>query len=927
MAGEQRTVFGLINFFGPINYRSSISGLALGVLLGAVAASHSTAQDSQPQPQSQASTLSFAFEGGSLGDALFALTDAYDINIIADDTLIQAHAAPAVSDDLTAEEALERILVDSGLTFQTTPNGAFVVVAEATDDRRREYDFAIAEMPLAEALDRFRVTTQITVDAASDLIAGQRSRVVAGTMTAIDALELMVSSSDLAVETVEGEGFVLSPTEPLERAPLAPLGLDVEEVVVTANRVPTPINQIARTVTVIREDQLNTQLARTADVGDLLGVLVPGFGAPSQTDTLRSFTLRGRDPQYLIDGVPLQFNGGVAINESPLTKFDPQSLGRIEVLYGPTALYGAGAPGGVIQFFTKDASTKPVEVELRQQFNSYPDVDDPFDNEALSWKSTVTVSGTLNNFEYVGLVSYDSQNAILDDDGDIAGSSRFQDELTYFAKLRYRISDNQRVQFTYNFIETEADGRIYDFQFGDDGLIFGRLSENQNPFQWSEDREPFDEKQFISLVYDHDDVFGGALNAMYYDRDEEIIGDLIDRRNAGFPLGDQKVQSDVGDGWRIQYSRDLGQAFSFVIGADYDDQSRRANGEFYFLGPDFDETRDLTQPPIAVGFFNYPADVQTLGAFVQAEYKISDQLRFSGGFRYEDVEYDVEGGSTFSDVVLSVLLGSPLVVRPGISGEAENTAYNLGVNYELNDQLTLYGNFAQAFELNDVRQIPALIPVGTEIEGSRFIEPQKVDNYEFGLRGSWRSLGYSFAAYRSESDFGTSVFFDPDTVTGGTAFAPKKIEGFEATLDWFANDSFNVLATYSWSQGEVDFEDDDRGFVAIGSLEVQPWKATLLANYSLNDIVSLNFQALIVGDRDEAFEDGTDPFEIDGYHSLDAGARFTSRYGVFDLQVTNLLNESYLTAASQTQLGVPALADRISPARGRNVSLVYTLTF
>lgn len=791
--------------------------------------------------------------------------------------------------------------------------------------------------PLAPSLRALAREFKVNVLFADSAVAPHESPAVEGDFTFDEAMDRVLAGSGLEVKASGSRSFVVAEAAVLdEETPKPPKDNDeaaarppveIERIVVTASRQPTPITQVARSVSVINQTQLDTQLARTSNVGDLLGVLVPGFGAPNQTDLLRGFTLRGRNPQYLIDGVPLQFNGGVAVNESPLTKFDPQSLGRIEVLYGPTALYGAGAPGGVIQFFTREASPEPFELELRQQFSFHPDADEPFDNESHSWKTTASISGTLDRFDYFTLLSYDSQNALMDDDGDIVQTFSFQDELTFFAKLGYNIDENQRLQLTFNRIDTEDDGRIYDFQFGDDGFVFGTLSDNQRPFQWSEDREPVDEKRFLSLIYTHDDLFGGAFSALYYDRDEEIIGGLADRRNAGFPIGDQKAQSDVGDGWRLQYGRDFGASFSVMLGVDYDDQQRRADGELFFLGADFDATRDLTQPPAAVGFFNFPADVQTLGTFAQAEYVVNDRLRFSGGFRYEDVEFDVIGGSTFGDAFISSVFGLPLTVRPDVSGEASNTAYNLGANFVANDYLTLFGNFAQGLELNDVRRIPQLIPLGEEIEGSRFIEPQRVDNYEIGLRGGYGDIGYSFAAYRSESEFGQTFFFDPDEVLGGTALAPKRIEGFETTFEWFINDDFDLLATYSWSEGDVDIEGDDRGFVAISTLEVQPWKATLVANYAVNENIALNFQALVVGDRDKAFDEGIDPFRIEGYHVLDMGARFELPVGTFDVQLTNLLNDDYLTAASQTQLGIPAFADRVSPSRGRNVSLVYTVRF
>ncbi|MEM6537391.1 MAG: TonB-dependent receptor [Pseudomonadota bacterium] len=68
---------------------------------------------------------------GSLGDALFAVTDAYGVNILADQTLTRGKNAPSVSGTLSAEAALERILSRTDLTYRVASNGA-VILAQQT---------------------------------------------------------------------------------------------------------------------------------------------------------------------------------------------------------------------------------------------------------------------------------------------------------------------------------------------------------------------------------------------------------------------------------------------------------------------------------------------------------------------------------------------------------------------------------------------------------------------------------------------------------------------------------------------------------------------------------------------------------------------------------------------------------------------------
>lgn len=94
---------------------------------------------------------------------------------------------------------------------------------------------------------------------------------------------------------------------------------------------------------------------------EILGRVVPGFATPNTDGSAGPLPPRGRDPLNLIDGVPIATNTNCS---RFLDRFDPLGIGRIEVVYGPTSLYGAGATGGVIQFSPATRSRRTA-VRLR----------------------------------------------------------------------------------------------------------------------------------------------------------------------------------------------------------------------------------------------------------------------------------------------------------------------------------------------------------------------------------------------------------------------------------------------------------------------------------------------------------------------------------------------------------------------------------
>jgi vitamin B12 transporter len=133
----------------------------------------------------------------------------------------------------------------------------------------------------------------------------------------------------------------------------------LKDVVVTSNRVPTPLNDVLADVTVI--DRATLDLAGQSSLRDLLGQQ-PGVQY-STTGGYRSTTsifLRGASNSQaliLVDGVRVgsATAGGAALENIPVERIE-----RIEILRGAaSALYGPDAVGGVIQIFTREPTGTP----------------------------------------------------------------------------------------------------------------------------------------------------------------------------------------------------------------------------------------------------------------------------------------------------------------------------------------------------------------------------------------------------------------------------------------------------------------------------------------------------------------------------------------------------------------------------------------
>lgn len=137
-----------------------------------------------------------------------------------------------------------------------------------------------------------------------------------------------------------------------------PLELAVEEVVVTATKVETPLEQVGSAITVITHEEMEQR--QIQDVADALRE-VPGLviSQAGSRGNVTSLFVRGGESDHvliLVDGVQVNQAGG-AFDFSILST---ENIERIEIVRGPqSALYGSEAVTAVIQIFTRKGEGPP----------------------------------------------------------------------------------------------------------------------------------------------------------------------------------------------------------------------------------------------------------------------------------------------------------------------------------------------------------------------------------------------------------------------------------------------------------------------------------------------------------------------------------------------------------------------------------------
>jgi outer membrane receptor for ferrienterochelin and colicins len=189
---------------------------------------------------------------------------------------------------------------------------------------------------------------------------------VAQLQTPVGLLRLTVSKEgfvDAATDVAAAAGDEVSVKVALVRQPT----VEEEVIVVASTRTGRRLEEQPTRVEVLGREEIEEKMLMTP--GDIVMMLnemgglrvqatSPAIGAAS----VRVQGMKGRYTRFLSDGLPLfgQQVGGLGLLQIP-----PMDLGQVEVIKGTaSALYGAGAMGGVVNLLSRRPGATPVREVL-----------------------------------------------------------------------------------------------------------------------------------------------------------------------------------------------------------------------------------------------------------------------------------------------------------------------------------------------------------------------------------------------------------------------------------------------------------------------------------------------------------------------------------------------------------------------------------
>jgi iron complex outermembrane receptor protein len=144
----------------------------------------------------------------------------------------------------------------------------------------------------------------------------------------------------------------------------------LDTIVVSANKLNQTRKEAPIAISIVNAIAIKKENATRIDflLNKVSGVYMPSIGNEQHMMSIRQpISLKGLY-LYLEDGMPIRTSG--LFSNNALIEINNAFTNRIEIIKGPaSALYGAEAIGGVVNFFSKKA-TEQKEVELLTQLNS-----------------------------------------------------------------------------------------------------------------------------------------------------------------------------------------------------------------------------------------------------------------------------------------------------------------------------------------------------------------------------------------------------------------------------------------------------------------------------------------------------------------------------------------------------------------------------
>ncbi|MGP1991862.1 TonB-dependent receptor [Zobellia laminariae] len=599
----------------------------------------------------------------------------------------------------------------------------------------------------------------------------------------------------------------------------------------------------------------------------------------SQAAGINFLTVRGI-PQIRNADAPVAFViDGVTIPDPSLLNQELFDLALIEIVKGPQgALYGKNAIGGAINIYSKE----PVNTTKNNLTLGYGNANallTQFVSSGAIKKDKVfyRLSTQFKNFD--GLLTNEFDDEKVD----------FSREFNARGQIIARITDNFKASATVQFIDVSGGAAYYSVNpTGNvfvDGAPGGPLApdpeKGNNVINHDEPGKSDIRNAFgsLSLDYTPGKVKIQSITSYNY-VDRSLSGDLDFTPFDDFTQGETAETRTFNQELRLSNVVSEGK-INWSAGGFYQDIEKP------FFQDGLNRDFDLNQL-----FYGIAADVvnttTTYAVFGFIDYKLTDKLTASAGFRYDNDTFKQEDG---------------------LSGETFDRSNNViqpkaSLSYQATENALIYANYGRGYRTGGFN------PAVTD-RFNRDFEDELTDNFELGFKTSMWNNRFILNGSAFYTDFSNQqqYIFDLDTFyPGNYNYDKSRIIGFELDAKLRLSKYLDLLANYGFVDSEITeggstggadgtttdlsaFNGKKTPFVPQNNFNIgleSSFALTEKVNFDGN--INLNSTGKTYWD-----ESNSDAFTTSAYQLLDARASVSFDNVKFTIWGNNILDKQYYT--------------------------------
>lgn len=271
--------------------------------------------------------------------------------------------------------------------------------------------------------------------------------------------------------------------------------------------------------------------------------------------------------------------------------------------------------------------------------------------------------------------------------------------------------------------------------------------------------------------------------------DQDVMNEL--RFTIPVEIGSSKHNFNVGS--YISRGNYTPETYSWLHQSSADPN----NPVFGFFGPP-----GATPPPFGSIARRGDYQITAYSVFVGDEMKFNGTTTVNVGFRYDEINMDIEGFFNNPN------LPTDSETNPADIQREENHSdysFSLGVNHLLSTNTSVYGNFVSAFRMPDYSAYTPADPASL-VENPRIEDNERVTNIELGYRSNFGDLGLDVAGFYTNIDNRLATVYE-GAIAVQRPLGTNRIIGGELALTYAPTAVKGLLFRTSYTYQNATFQD------------------------------------------------------------------------------------------------------------------------